>query len=40
MLWGIVVVLPYVSPQVRHHFWLEQHTADAVSGSQSDSVAR
>lgn len=27
MLWGIVVVLPYVSPQVRRHFWPDQEPA-------------
>lgn len=33
MLWGIVVVLPYVSPQVRSHFWPDRHTTDSPSAT-------
>lgn len=40
MLWGVVVVLPYVSPRVRRHFWPDQHLMDSVSAPQSDAVAR
>ena len=32
MLWGIVVVLPYVSPQVRRYFWPDPRPDGTVSG--------
>lgn len=39
MLWGIVVVLPYASPQVRSHFWPSQHSHNADTAPTSHEVS-